>query len=504
MKIFQLVCFGIFAFIIVSSNQVRSEPACALSSMMIKDQAFALQGLSLYQLDNPFPTACPGKLTSKDRYTTNVKFTQGIPFLKKVLSRVKKSLLQSQKEVSEITECLNKKVCSNTQVQNFMAQELPMAVKYARRNLAVSLSEDPDITMLPSSVHKILYGTKQMETPNYSLNTLGLYKAQSWSKLTAQEIKQANDDLESIKKNVQNNVQSWSEDELINRRSEYLTEQEMQHFKKSKPEDIKRQPKDMRFLQERLQHSEMLVYRHQAFLNYMEIQSRYPIMQYLTSNDPTINEVAKANNQLQSNLNKELSTIYQIEEDLNQLPANSSIPASVLRILDYQPYVETELLTDSKNCTMAASMKYSQHLIESDRNFDMGFPIMVASMYASGPAVLSMLGASASGIQYDFQKSVDKNALSATKNENLLAPEVKMKKPTNKFDDVNTELQKQRDINLIVTGAGFVAPYFLTRLSPAAVLKGEVQGGVTRTMKAPFSWLMQQKTKIPSSSLLNK
>jgi hypothetical protein len=40
-----------------------------------------------------------------------------------------------------------------------------------------------------------------METPNYSLNTLGLYKAQSWSKLTAQEIKQANDDLESIKKN---------------------------------------------------------------------------------------------------------------------------------------------------------------------------------------------------------------------------------------------------------------------------------------------------------------
>jgi hypothetical protein len=219
----------------------------------------------------------------------------------------------------------------------------------------------------------------------------------------------------------------------------------MQQFKNSKPEDIKRQqPKDMRFLQERLQHSEMLVYRHQAFLNYMEIQSRYPIMQYLTSNDPTINEVAKANNQLQSNLNKELSTIHQIEEELNQLPANSSIPASVLRILDYQPYVETELLTDSKNCTMAASMKYSQHLIESDRNYDMGFPIMVASMYASGPAVLSLLGASASGIQYDFQKSVDKNALSATNNENFLAPEVKMKKPTNKFDDVYTELQKQK------------------------------------------------------------
>lgn len=476
-----------------------ADSACVLSTLAIKDQALNLNGVLIDGITaetNPFKLACTDlSILKSQRSFPVIRASDVRPFFKKIITRIQSSLIGAQTQVNQISQCLNelsstKRSCENKQVQYFLGAELPSAVQAARRNLAVGMTENPNNSVWPAPVQKLLYGNKKIVTPNYSLNTLGLYKVEPWGRLTPQEIAQANADLEQLSGNARQKISFVTEKDLLQTENQkkFLSEKDLKNSNSYSVSALK----------DKLYDHEMAAGRHQAFLNYMMIQSRYPILQYLNSDNPTINEVAKANNQLKNNLNKEISFINQIESTLNQLDDKDTVPQSVLQILNYSSVAEEELLQNPKNCLLAQKLMYSKKVLDSDLQWSLGFPMLVASLY-SGPVGFSLLGAGIVQSELEFQNTLQQKLNLPKNNDQYMAEVFKNRERTTKYNDPLTQERSQVDLNNMASALSVVSGYGTTKLTLKIMESAKAATG-----QIPFYWALRQKQILPTKSFFSQ
>ncbi len=187
-------------------------------------------------------------------------------------------------------------------------------------------------------------------TPNTSLETYG-FKTIPWNSLSATETQGAQDYLNQYKENFKS--------------IHHLTEQQFQSLLKpydrsalegqvyANPMNVSDLENRHRILQSELNRQFTRV-RNQHLNVYRGILSQYPILNYLSSDNPSVTEVVTAANRIKSNAEKELNIIKQQGEYLKNF-TGQRFTNDTLNLLDYESIVEEVLMDRPEFCAVATT-----------------------------------------------------------------------------------------------------------------------------------------------------
>ncbi len=216
-----------------------------------------------------------------------------------------------------------------------LPESLAYQIRLARMNLALADSSP---------------GFYDSFTPNTSLDAYG-FKAIPWNSLNATETQAAQDYLSRYKESFKS--------------VHHLTEQQFQSLLKpydrlavegqvySNPMNVSDGENRYRVLQSEL-NRQMTRVRNQHLNVYRGILSQYPIINYLSSDNPSVTEVVAAANRIKINAENELNIIKEQGENLRNT-TGQRFTNDTLNLLDYQSIVEEVLMDRPDFCAVATT-----------------------------------------------------------------------------------------------------------------------------------------------------
>jgi hypothetical protein len=271
--------------------------------------------------------------------------------LRRVLQKVKDRIAASENQIKNIITCLGRSTPECAELKNWADVELPKYVKESRYHLSLAQSSHELKTWLGSASSKV----------NEELDTLGSYKLNKWDALTEEEKDKSQKQLNDYKKEI------------------------------SAVADAKVKSKEIcKLCKEKFSSDALIAVRLQHFQEYHRMISELPVLQYLKSAKVTNADLKTAFSKMQEDLNEEKNQIKELEDQLNQNP----LPTDVLKILNYNSFVEETLLEDDRYCGLATSLLFTMSNREIGNGLAIGLPIMAASFFAA-PAVIALGGSAA-------------------------------------------------------------------------------------------------------------
>lgn len=264
-------------------------------------------------------------------------------------------------------------------------------IKLARANLALA---DPNVDLSKSL------------TPNANLKPYG-YKSVPWEPLTSDEKNNALNVLNGYKEQykTKHNLSEEAFNKLIkpyDRSSENQIYANPMNISEAEMQDrlLGRDRKALErfFTKARTQHLE----------NYRAILARYPIINYLSTANPSAQEVHTAGLRLQDNAKKEMAQIKEIGKLLNNPPLNphprqpdTSINNSkILNLMDYRSIVEELLAEHPQYCAVATTAELQREKRAFRNALLIAAPLLAVCAFAPPLAAVAISGAAGSAIAY--------------------------------------------------------------------------------------------------------
>lgn len=286
-------------------------------------------------------------------------------------------------------------------------------LKKARANLA--LASEPLIWGRQTTVNDM----NSIFKPNADLKSFG-FKSVPWQALTPNELKNAENQLERYKQAFKKR----HEKTLPNGQKDDLTDEELNSLlpydRLKRENQIYANP--MNLSQEEISHQisqsdmsdirtdlidQMLLNIRAGHLNeYLKIVSQYPIMNYLSSPDPSLKEIQEAGQKMYENAVKETQNIKRVGALLNNPNHADDIinHNSILDLLDYRSIVE-ELLTERPEfCAVATTAELHREKVEVSKSMVM-LPVLAATFFM--PLVPATLLATGTGSIFTYNAYKD-------------------------------------------------------------------------------------------------
>ncbi|NCN42024.1 hypothetical protein GW916_12335 [bacterium] len=307
-----------------------------------------------------------------------------IEYLNKENSLGAKNLNYCTGEGSEIEDCKDLKNWS----ENILVEE----VKDARYHL--SLSQDPK--SLASG-----FGRASLSI-NRKLSSPSFHKELPWSPLTKSESQLAEETLREyvneIKQDLSNGSFSCST-EKHKRTPNKCLNLELQNIRRD--------------------HSEQ----------YEEILTKAPILQFISSDHPTLSDVHAASKEIQNQLEKESKNIAELRDLVNNIDVSKKVnvqsggrtmsfeliggmPPKLAEIFRYNHLVEGFLLNNPKYCGIASALKKKMTYNDLKQDLSVIVPTLAISIFGT-PLAGVLAGGAASGHfvtkrwkEYDLEKNI--------------------------------------------------------------------------------------------------
>lgn len=386
----------------------------------------------------PFNYACKNRRSTVGRPPTGL-FKREVPqtdnkgntsraFLKIVEAKIRKKIDENRNMAKAITTCTNSDKPQCKDIRVWVETALPEFVGQARFHLSVA----------QSPYEKKTWFNIASLSSNSDLDPLGMPKLRSWSPLSPDEKKLADETLKEYIHTV---------------KAEY-------------PGAVK------------LERSEaLIVLRFQHFEQYQAMMAQLPFLQYISSEKPTTDEVLAAAKELEKNIALEEKELDKISEVLKKEPKDPTEPLDpkALTLLKYTTQVEEALLENSKYCAIATSLVYTGDNRELGNTLALSLPILAVSMAA--PPVAAALGASmamgmgiglgagavmGAGFIYDSQRVLDQERVRSFSQfyggpENLEAERVRLAEADRDFQIISFPL------NFAGAGVGSLAKQALVK-----------------------------------------
>jgi hypothetical protein len=136
---------------------------------------------------------------------------------------------------------------------------------------------------------------------------------------------------------------------------------------------------------------------------YRQIVSQYPIINYLSSMEPSPSEIVQAAQRLKANAENELRDLQQMGRRINSMSPN--VPNEASQLLDYNLMVEELLAERPEFCRIATNEQNRRSRRAITQSLLLGAPLLAASFLA--PPVAAMALAAAGGTVFAYQSYGD-------------------------------------------------------------------------------------------------
>jgi hypothetical protein len=349
---------------------------------------------------SPFANACQDPTLLKDRPPTGI-FRRSVPLfdsqgrssaelLKRIGARVLDSMSQEELRLSVMSDCLSGKMARASKacldVRAKIESEILAPVRAARIKLAVSqtTAQIQTAVLQHGSLHT-----------NESLDSLGTQKETSWDRLEPSESKKASKILAEFK--------SESETEAARLvATGKLTKRNIPRFV----------------------NDAILSARFTSGLEYIEILSRNPILQYLKSAKPSDNEIMQAVQKMQQHLKSDRDYAEKAVRAASETSSYGSVRGvrykngplreinpDALSLLDFTSHTESVLQESGEFCGLAASLQETKENRALGNGLAIGVPLIVASLALplAGQAIAGAVIGGVGGVGYAVSSKFDRN-----------------------------------------------------------------------------------------------
>ncbi len=348
---------------------------------------------------SPFRVAChepPGLL--RQRPPTGL-FRRQIPvrdsrgrntrdFLRRIRERVQQKITENRNMLRSLETCLTRSRapdgCEDLHV--WADRELPAFVAEARQHLALAQTEH-QVNSWFSRPHRDL---------NLQLSPQGTEKMVPWAPLTETERELAQERLRGYNREIRSEVERRMADGRLPR-------------PRASRARVSSSSASGRFSVEadRFAADAMLAQRFTHAQSYHAMISEIPLLQYLSSAQPSREEILGAVRRMQDNLRDEEKMAADAWKELESAPAER-IPASALHFLRYQSFVEEELVREPADCGLITSVSHTQLNRDLGTGLAIGLPILAASIFAPPLAAFGIGAVAGLGFAYDSQLELDR------------------------------------------------------------------------------------------------
>jgi hypothetical protein len=246
--------------------------------------------------------------------------------------------------------------------------------------------------------------------PNTQLRPLG-HKAIPWQPLSDDEFKKASQHLAKYKKAYleRHTIDLPKGKNPIPGLEQLLDYYENpETFSLQERDDLLKRQGPLTFAKEDLMR-QLTTLRAKHLEEYRSIVSKYPIINYLSSANPSIHELQTAGLRMSENAIKELKEVDRVGNLVNNPRHADDIVnnRSVLDLMDYRVLVE-ELLTEHPDFCAVATTAELQREKRDLQNGLIVFPVLAASFFVPiGPAVALALAASSASAYSSYQDYKD-------------------------------------------------------------------------------------------------
>lgn len=390
---------AVFSFAFPGGASAQTEP-CVTS--LFEAEMGQIQNLTaIIERDetSPFRVAChdpPGLL--RQRPPTGL-FRRQVPardskgrstrdFLARIRERVQQKITENRNMLRSLETCLSRVRAPEgcEELHTWADRELPAYVAEARQHLALAQTE-----------HQV---NSWFSRPNRDLNTRlspqGTEKMVPWAPLTDAERELAQERMRSYNRDIRAEVDRRMADGRLPR-------------PRASRARVSASGASGRFSVEadRFAADAMLAQRFTHAQNYHAMISEIPLLQYLSSAQPSREEILGAVRKMMDNLRDEEKMAADAWKDLESAPADQ-VPPSALHFLRYQSFVEEELVREPADCGLITSVSYTQLNRELGTGLAIGLPILAASIFAPPLAAFGIGAVAGLGFAYDSQLELDR------------------------------------------------------------------------------------------------
>ena len=400
---FKTLVVGIFVSLLnlAISGQARSQTEPCVS-LLFPSELSQIQNLNdIVERDetSPFRVAChepPGLL--RQRPPTGL-FRREVPaqdrngrrtrdFLGRIRERVQQKIAENRNMLRSLETCLARTRATEgcEELHTWADRELPAYVAEARQHLALAQTEHQVSTWF----------SRPNRDLNASLAPQGTEKMVPWAPLNETERAQAQARMQGYHQDIRTEVERRMADGRLPqpRASRHRASASGASGRFSTEAD-------------RFAADAMLAQRFMHAQSYHAMISEIPLLQYLSSAQPSREEILAGVRKMLDNLRDEDRMADQAWRDLEQAPTGE-IPPSSLHFLRYQSMVEEELVREPADCGLITSVSYTQFNRELGTGLAIGLPILAASFLAPPLAAFGIGAAAGLGFAYESQRELDR------------------------------------------------------------------------------------------------
>jgi len=345
--------FGFFLFQISSA----SGESCDSSLMALEGfgNFESLKETSDSLPKNPFTVACQGVEIKEKRplyYPHSYQHDGQTYFTQDLLTNLADCHGDFHRQDLEKINALQK--CQGTPSQE-CAEFYDDIRKYVgEARMSLSLAQDPN--------SDDFLDHKPLSSPNKNLKSVGYEKEVPWLPLTDNEFLLAQEKLKEIKLNTQRFAENLEKNGTIKRRN-------IPYYQKIKTLETTRK----------------------AFLYYQFILSSLPIIEYLSSPNPSDKEIQKALAQIKENSKQQLKELEELKNQIYEESKKGRVSGKAIdKLFSDQNVVETCLIENPKSCGLAASIELARRKKEKI-SFGLSIGAIAASFFMP-PLILAVEG----------------------------------------------------------------------------------------------------------------
>ncbi|MES2767989.1 MAG: hypothetical protein V4596_02495 [Bdellovibrionota bacterium] len=329
---------------------------------------------------SPFPYACQKKGDLKNMSATGIGH-RNIPsqdsqgnlsrdFFLILLTKIENYIKDNINLTSNIEGCLgnSKSHAECKEILNWAKKVVPLKVQEARYHLSLGTERDAATAT-------------QLYFPNTRLDTLRSFKETPWQRLTPKEIQSANAALK-----------------------EYMDKGRAITHREMKGENVVER---VAFLDSRIRDI-----RFEHMTAYRALIGEMPLMNYITSANPSFTEIKNAARKTHDNALKELAKIQKLKAELKANPR--VLYNDLFYAVNYSNLYEETLLENPRFCPLGAAIFRTNDNRVLGNAIAIGAPLLVASFLA--PPAAAVVGGLVAGAAFAAQSQ---HQYSQTKQRNL-------------------------------------------------------------------------------------